>query len=430
MSLKIKIAEEEREFSRVNRIQDKGNNVIFELTSPGSEGEYKFPTAFPNTSIENTAKVFIFKNKHFGTRDIIQFRIESENALTTTGKPSSDGYIGYFFSFQLLKEDDLGIVKQFIQDASKSDKELAAINTFLLFAVEAILKNEQGKVSLPPKGDNVEDPYKIKIRDLYKDDDLVILCINEKMLKYPDQFDMDTYLCDLYKYGFYWLKEHETKVRYNELQIISNKYYKDHTKQTRIKHIKATRTNNTIDFTSNSFYQTLLYELIHQDSKFPTSFIILYQVIELLKDKVLKNEIKYLPNNDDNKSGYEIRKAVNKKMNKLSTELGLIKRLFSTDYSQINEDDQKFLKIPFEKFLKKIETFDKQEVKTPDETEVNEHQLADMLYQLRNNIVHNYSIIVEKNIEESLINNIRMSFEYLIIDLLHTYKDDSKKASI
>jgi len=44
------------------------------------------------------------------------------------------------------------------------------------------------------------------------------------------------------------------------------------------------------------------------------------------------------------------------------------------------------------------------------------------LYKFRNTIVHNYSVIFEKEIDESLINNIRMSFEYLIIDLLHTYK--------
>lgn len=451
MSLKIKIVGEEKEFSAVNRKQDEEDNVIFELTSLSSKGEYRFPTAFSNIDIRNTAKVFIFKNKHFETRDIIQFRIEKENAIRSNGKPSPDGHIGYFFSLQLLKED-VPTIKQILKDASNSNpKILSAINTYLLFAVEVILKNEQGKVSLAPKvlsNNDIEDPGNLTINDLYSGEDIVILCINEESLKYSDQFSIDTYLCDLYKYGFYLFTKHGTKIRYNELPII-NKNYND----SKTKHIKVTQTSDTIDFqTPNSFYQTLLYELIQQDSKFPTSFIIFYQVIELLKDKVLKNEIKYLPNDNDSKSGYDIRKAVYKKMDKLNSDAALVKRLFSSDYSNIDEDNKGFLRGKIETFIKESETSNEEKVKTEltelqdllkhfsankgDEfydtismeikgiqQKVVKENFAPMLYQLRNIIVHNYSVIFEKKIDESLINNIRMSFEYLIIDLLHTYKD-------
>jgi len=446
MSLKIIIEGKDKNFSEINREQKSENNIVFKITSPDSEKEYSFPTAFPNTDIKNTTKVFLFKNDYFKADDIVELKIKKGNALRFDGKPALEATtIGCFFSTLLFNEEN-SIIKDAFDAVRYSE-------IYALSALEVILKNEQGKVSFSPKilsDSSIIEADNLTIKDLYGDDDLVILSINEKLLKHPDRFNIDAYLCHLYKYGFYLLTKHETKVRYNKLPIIS-KNYKDAEKK---KRIIATKTSNVIDFAPNSFYQTLLHELIQQDSKFPTAFIVLYQVIELLKDRVLKNQIRNLPSYDDDKSGDELRKGVNKKIDKRDD--ALIKKLFNSDDFQLNENNKIFLKEQIEEFLKKSEIPTKQEVTKSELVELeelvkkfksnkgndfydgicttiqalkqqaNDEKFASILYKFRNIIVHNYSVILEKNIDESLINNIRMSFEYLIIDLLHTYKEKNE----
>ena len=53
-------------------------------------------------------------------------------------------------------------------------------------------------------------------------------------------------------------------------------------------------------------------------------------------------------------------------------------------------------------------------------------KFASQLYLFRNTLLHNYSRVILSTVDKKLFDEIRMHFEYLIIDLIQTYKIDEQ----
>lgn len=447
MGLKINIEGVPTDFSDVKRHNYEGS-ITFELSPPDMDVGILFPFPFPiATEIppQKSPKVFIFKNKYFKANDVIQFRIEKEYLKN---KKAYNGHIGYFFPVQLFLEEE-----NIIEENLKKEPYLPI---YILFAIEAILENKEGIVSLSPQTLNQEEiDSEIHISNLY-DNDAIILVINLDLLDQPDEFDIDRYLCDLYKYGFYSLIEHETEISYNELDIIEDNF-DDARKQSPRKFINVKTSSPDIDFQNpKSYYKILLHQLITQKSEFITSFITLYQVIELLKDNVLHNEMKALVLKPYPR-GYEIEQAVKE----LSKTLTLLKKLLSSGYSrlspQIVNDLANYLNTVFEKIseptkkeadtskliddLKDILSKHQGHPRSKGrkslhddilnklhnlEKKAHRENFAPLLYLFRNKMVHDYSRVIQEDVDDDLLNDIQMRFEYLIIELIRTYHIKAK----
>lgn len=403
MGLNINIEGVSTDFSNVKRHYYEGN-ITFELSSPDTGIGVLFPFPFPIDKkyipFANTSKVFIFKNKHFKTNDLVEFRVDKK--IT---KKEDEGLVGYFFSSQLLLEES----------GLETFEQAKYSIIYALTGIEVILKNEANTISLPPKTIDQEDINSdLNISHLY-DEDVIILVVNQDLLKEPDKFDINQYLCHLYKYGFYLLIEHGIDINYNKLKIIKNNFDNART-QTPRKFINIKTSSSAIDFqTPKSYYKILLHQLITQKPEFITSFIMLYQVIELLKDDVLRNEMMTLKTYT---TGYEIKQAVEE----LSKTLTLLRKLFGSSYSNLHPQIIDSLKGDLNTFLKKIypPKPDKKESDTL-ENKINRENFANLLYQFRNTMVHNYSKVIQERVNDDLLNDILMRFEYLIIDLIHTY---------
>lgn len=436
MGLNINIEGTPTDYSSVELSNDDGN-ITFELSSPETDVRFSFPFPFPITEKvpdKNTSKVFIFKNEHFKTNDLLEFRANMKITIK-----ENDGLIGYFFRSQLLLEES----------GHETFEQAKFSIIYALTGIEVILKNKVGTISLPPKTIKLEDiDSDLDISNLY-DEDVIILVINQKLLKDPDKFDIDKYLCGLYQYGFYLLTEHGAKINYSKLYLIKNNYEKA-SKQSPRKFIKVKTSSSLIDVdNSKSYYHILLHQLIKQKSE----FITFYQVIELLKDRVLHNEMIELKTYT---TGYEVEQAVKE----LSKTLTLLKKLFGSGYSNLTQQIVDDLKDDLATFVNKVyppssgkkesdtnklinelrEVLGKHIGRTKNNRrtllhddislKLNEFENMDssdhfaaLLYKFRNTMVHNYSKVIQEGVDDTLINNILMRFEYLIIELIQTYQN-------
>lgn len=434
MAIKISAQGLEYELSQVNRA-----GVNYELST--EDGNHSIDVQFPLDIIEdsipneNTSKVYVLKNYFYNINDVLEFRIERELALNHSGRPSENGLIGIIFSLKaLLDEDNNNDI--FSRDNASNFSEIYAFTAF-----DIVLSNSE-KISLPPKTMGADASF----ADLY-DEDVLFLVVNERLLENSEAFNIADYLCNLYQYGFYIANQHNLQINYNDVKLEETDEYRliEHNYQRLDRRVINAKSSKTKNITPNSYFHTLIYKHILENNDTLTRFIILYQVVELLKDEVLKLETQKLLGNIDNLTGHSLRA----KTNELS-DAKLITKLFSSDYSETNSDVKKMLnkkiktlfndndeaiveaqidglKNNFRNWLQENpQTGDEELFVTAivnfEKSKKTKDTFSKLVYKLRNEVVHNYSSIpISVNTNDQLKTIVDI-FEYFIIELVHSYK--------
>lgn len=371
-----------------------GEKSIFKLTDNNESAsiDFEFPLKIDPRNIPNPnpARVFIFKNSIFRTNDIFELRIEKEAAIRSDGNPSPSGHIGYIFSLDALLDENI------LENAPRF------FEIYAYAAIDLVLKNSN-KVSLVPK--ELEEGYNEEaFRNLYDDSNIIFMAINENLLSKKLEFKIENYLCDLFKYGFYLAKMHDLVITFNCSELIQENYGKAVKNQ---KVISIKQSSPLINLSlPQSYYHTIIDKVIYQDNEPLTQFIMLYQVIELLKDKVLKKAVeKLLLNSYD--SGYKLREKVNE-----LKDGELIRQLFSNNYGDVKTDIKDLLK-------SKITSLLSQKIST---SVVSQTKFPKLIYELRNSLLHNFSDFPQGITFEKL-KEINDDFEYCIVELIATYKE-------
>lgn len=394
MGLKLTQQETEYELSEVKVDISQSQKTVFQLTNSDREIEieFQFPIGIQQIPSQNTSRVFVFKNQFFRTNDIFKFRIERQNAQMMNGQASENGEIGIIFSLEALLDENT-----FDEDNSPPFS-----NIYAFTALEIILKN-LARISLSPLNLIANYDLTYSLRDLY-DNDIIFLVLNEDLLKANFEFYIEEYLCELWKLGFYSADRHNlTEIPFNNCELIATSYTNavDNNKV-----IKVKASSSFIDIlSSQSYYHVLIKKLLYQKSDAITKFVILYQVIELLKDRVLKKEIENLLNNRLEYSGYQLRGRVND-----LKDAELIRKLLSSNYTAYSNDINAFLIQNINAFLHPI-------LSTTLET------LHQTIYELRNNLLHNFSAIPQSTISFERLQAINELFEYFIFELIISFNE-------
>ena len=164
------------------------------------EAEIKFTLKYPKSKIfsEYSVSVYLFKNKHFSQKDIIDLRVNEIG-------PNS-GRIGYFIRLDALFENEILQLNQHIYPYVYYALE------YIFSSTETIQTKEYELTSNPPN-----------ITDFFDEDTIVLVLCNEYVSFNPKLKILD-YLAPLYLHGFTWL-ECQTKIeRFNNTEIISDNF--------------------------------------------------------------------------------------------------------------------------------------------------------------------------------------------------------------
>jgi hypothetical protein len=437
MYIKVNLQDVEHEYNKVVR-----EDLLYRLSNSAgnlSEVDISFPLQISEGVIpaENTSRVFVLKNYYHAINNILEFRIEQNLALKPYGTPSVNGVIGNIFSLKALLDEDNNT-------DIFGNKRYSEVYAFTAFDI--VLKNTD-KISLKPKviGGEQND---LLFSDLY-DDDVLFLVINERLLVNPHDFKIENYLCDLYKYGFYIADQHNLEISYNDVKLregdeltLIEENYNEAVNNGNF--IKVVESSNSIKITLDSYYYTLLYKHILEKNDALNRFIVLYQIIELLKDGVLEIEILSLLENASNYNGHTLRAKTND-----FSDAKLINRLFSSDYSKFSANVTKALSESIKKLLDENNEQEENErnnftvnlqswfrnnpfgenedavIETITNFEISKRikdTFPKLLYKFRNVLLHNYSSFPNDKNTVKRIKTIIKLFEYVIIELIISFK--------
>lgn len=337
--------------------------------------EYFFGSKKPvDPSIEvpvdyNAYRIFILNNNYLNAEgDFFQVFDRNENKR-----------IGWIFTIDNLESKDLDIISNI------------HLNKYKLIAYHLLLQAKGEQINADDISDNP------KISDIYSKDSIIMILSNSDI---PDieKFSIVNYLPSLSKYGYYASNNFDNKVK-----IISKNDLYLNVRQTR----KINTTNAKIRIEDIRFINELFsYHL--QASEHPLlRFHMLYQVIEyylsVIFDKESEKIINELIGKDINKNDFIERisalKNERKQIRGLITYIDDLKDRREFDSEDLTKDCKEFLRVHKREANKK---------------------LGDLIYNIRNLVVHEYRSIEEKDyvLFESIINQ----FELLIISVIENYE--------
>ena len=195
-------------------------------------------------------------------------------------------------------------------------------------------------------------------------------------------YKFDYYIPDLYKYGYCINGD-------NELG-----YFEDLEKR-----LNLNRT--TLILREENYVVELFKNFLGKETSHLLKFYLLYQVIELIIEKIFNKEFKEMVQQllQDNKLSFKVKED----LQNISKEKYRIKRLFSEYCDTLDTSEE--LKIECNKLL------EEQSIKMGT-------GIAESLYSVRNLLVHSYRDLSSQQIE--IISNINILFEENIIELITT----------
>ena len=264
---------------------------------------------------------------------------------------------------------------------------------FLRIAYPAFVNLISSESITPHKVPKLKDD--LCMEDFFSDDSVILILDNEK-LKEIDNFKIENYIPNLYKYGYFM---QSNKIKLNR-KVLDE--FLDEVGSTSIrKRINLSPISTSLK--EDTFIYQLFKEQLGDEDHFVMRFYLLYQIVELLIRKVFidqfnKKIVSITPSNEDL---FEL----NKKLQEMTDEKFRINLLLH-QYVQIISPELEELLVTFLQV-----TVDKRK----------NYNLAYLLYRVRTFLVHEYRKITPE--QKTLMEEINFYFERIIIDLLINYKN-------
>jgi uncharacterized protein YcgL (UPF0745 family) len=342
------------------------------------ENEYRFKYILkPITEYKDREfLIYIFLKKYeYAENDV--YEIHDKNLYNSAKKDEKiTSKIGFLFPIRTLLS---------------LDNDYATKDYFLKYAFAAyfnLIKESDSLIGYEMDGDK---EY-IDLNEIYGED-IFILIIDKNNLKQLNNFDIHEYLISLYKFGYYIIDNLDDIYRHKEKK-----------QDEFLKIGKKIKIEPIPECLKEYEYIEYLIKTLNNDMHYLVKFHLLYQIIELLIERIMNKEMQKVAKNFDiSISGRETME----KLQNISTEKYRINLLFSDVYKngdlQLND-----LKNSCNELL---ELIDKKK-----------DNVGSALYCIRNYIFHNYRSLKTNYIP--LLEKINLNFETEIINIILNYKED------
>lgn len=333
-------------------------------------------------SDDYTEKIYLFKNDLITNNTLFRIKLKE--------KPDVNKLVGYIFPMSALKDNP--------ELFSNEHLKKMAFNVVRKLLSEIDL-------SIGSNHSSYRSDAAYELSDFY-DEDLVIVAICDQFVTF-ENYDFMDYLPSLYKYGFRFAPHYNFNPPSSDCNVIINKFTAIHSG------ITLTIPGNKLHL--NHFINSLLRnELFLKDNEI-ARFHLYYQVIEMMMEKVYKNEFSNeLIRKFTSLSSYDLKES----QRNMTRESYSLDKLVGTNYTSINSDILEELPIRIEDFLSYVQV------------PLGVSDISSKIYKVRNTLFHGYSKILEKTSLDKLkinhyLKKVNDSFEYLIIEVITTYKDHS-----
>ena len=364
------LEKKEQNFFVLNNARELGSEQIKVL----------IPFCVDNIFEGYSVDVYSFSNPLLRNNDVI--------ALHTNEINKHSGRIGYFFSIKALADEENSIFDSHTL-------------SYAYYALGLLLKG-QANIDNVERVNRKEDSNIYKITDFFNEDIVLLVLCNEYINEIQD-FNIDDYIYGLYKFGFIY-NSNSVKNR-NGILKIQEDQYKTMTENGR--KIKIELKNK--DFRNDYFISIYSKELVWKEKNWLTKFILSYQIIEILIDKIFIHSVySIIEKNIPDKST-----KFRDKINTVTTESERIKRLF-TDYTRIDESLKNLCSSKFVTILSSLSI---------EIDEDKRQKLHSIIYHIRNTIVHAVRVVYNENksVDECKMEELNDYFEYLIFEILSTF---------
>lgn len=360
MTLQMKIDETRNILFDLDVFEEETSEFVLKSAS-GEYGEIEVKISYPlkvdNSYNKDEYEVYLFFNNNFAENDIFQVY-----------EHGNDSRIGWVFPVQALL----------------SNNHNHANNVHFLpyahVAFEKLLRAEVINLVENPPLFRLESQY--SLNDFYNSDQVIVMILCTRLTGVIENFDICSYIPFLYSKGYYWSP--------GDYKRPLEKY--SGTKRLNIKSISQSVKNE--DFITQLFKEFLMYEKHHL-----VKFYLLYQVIELLIEKVFNKELTGILRDlsSQSKTLFQIKEE----LGEIAREKERIKKLFLTYTS--TDGSKSTLMTLCNSLLENVSRDPKLNA-------------AEALYSVRNLFVHEYRSVPSKEIP--LIETINNIFEDVIIEIL------------
>ena len=349
------------------------DNISFDLTSDTyADVNLNFTLEYPKSKIPlgYSVKVHLFKNKHFSQKDIIDLRIKEISA--------NSGKIGYFFRLDALFEKDILQLNKHIYP-------------YAYYAIEHLFSSE---INLQTKIYELNSNPPI-ISDFFDEDTIILVICNEYVNDIND-FTISNYLAPLFLNGFVKFENTKGIDVFNDNDLIKNNF-------NGIKNIArpdgafVLKLTSPIELLTKETFIPYLYEyLLQYKNDNITRFITLYQIIEISISKIfhLKVQTKVCAN-INSLTSFQLKEF----LGDIQKEKTRIIALFN-DFARPSNPLEEKLKDAIKDFF--IHVIDSD---YSDPVKNEQYTLADVFYDYRNKLVHNYRLIHTAGIDNQLTQN-------------------------
>lgn len=333
-----------------------------------------------------TEKIYLFKNNLLASRRLLKLKLKE--------KPGDNKLVGYIFSLSAL-----------IQNSDIFD------NIHLQKIAFNVLKKllEEKDLSLLAATPAYRSDSAYNLSDFY-DEELVAIAICDQFVEFQN-YSFTNYLPDLYTYGFRIAPSNDFNPPPSSSQLVINNF---NSLQSAIT-VSAPKNNLHLNY----FIQSLIKNDLFLNDNEVARFHLYYQVIEMMLEKVYKNEIKIgILSRFASLSSFDIKENLRETMKETYS----LDKLTGGNYTEIETEILEELHLNIDSFLKYVSI----------EFEANE--ISRKIYKVRNLLFHAYSKILEnpklvKDTINARLKNVNDSFEYLLIEIISSYKDYSKSVS-
>jgi hypothetical protein len=263
----------------------------------------------------------------------------------------------------------------------------------------------ESDLSIPAKETGYRSDAAYSVFDFYNED-LIIAVIADQLVNFAG-YSFENYLSAFYKLGFRFVPQMDFSLPPSDCDTIKANFTNLQSS------ISLRAASNNLH--TNFFIKGLLNNELFSKENEIARFHLYYQVVELLMEKVFKNEIKLeIIQQFSRLPAFDIKDILRESMRDTFS-LG---KLVGGQYSVISNDIVEELKISIEAFFAYV-NIDKIG-----------SDIDSRIYKIRNHLFHGYSKLLEQNSLSrprinSLLKKVNDSFEYLIVELVMSYKDRS-----
>lgn len=344
--------------------------ITFELTSETYAGvKIDFTFEYPKEKIPSgySVTVHLFKNKHFSQKDIIDFRVKEI--------PGNKGKTGYFFRLDALFEKDILQLNSHIYP-------------YAYYGIEHLFSSE---LSLQTKTFELNSSTPT-ISDFF-DEDTIILVICNEYTNIINDFTISNYLAPLFLNGFVKFENTKGIDVFNENDLIKSSFegIKNNPRPDGAFVLKLTSPMELL--TKETFIPYLYEYLLQYKNDSITRFITLYQIIEISISKIFHLKVQSKVCNDLNSlTSFKLKEF----LNDIQKEKTRIVSLFNEFARPTNHLETQLREAIKDFFI---------HVNDPDYIDPVKNadlKLADVFYDYRNKLVHNYRLIHTPGIDSQL----------------------------